>query len=278
LRPGETLCYFPARFAGGPRRQGSDTMDLGLKGRKAIVTGGSRGIGRATSEILAAEGCSVGFFSRHADQVAETRKALESKGVKAVGAELDMSNADAYTKWLRDTAEALGGCDIFIHNASASGSPNGTADWQKNLDIDMLGAVRGCETLLPWLEKSTAPAIVLLSSTAATETFIMPQAFNAIKAGLITYGKQLSQFWGEKKIRVNMVSPGPTLHPGGNWEFIQNRMKALYDSTVAQIPFGRLGTAEEIARAVVFLASPAASYITGVNLVVDGGFTKRVQY
>lgn len=253
-------------------------MDLGLKGKKAIVTGGSRGIGRKTVEILADEGCDVGFFSRRAEQVAETRKALESRGVKVAGAQLDMSDADAYVNWLKDTAEALGGCDIFIHNASASGSPGGTADWHKNLELDMLGAVRGCETLLPWLEKSVAPAIVLLSSTAATETFIMPQAFNAIKAGMITYGKQLSQFWAEKKIRVNMVSPGPTFYPGGNWELIQSRMKALYDSTLAQMPLGRFGEPEEVARAIVFLASPAASYITGVNLVVDGGFTKRVQY
>jgi NAD(P)-dependent dehydrogenase (short-subunit alcohol dehydrogenase family) len=95
---------------------------------------------------------------------------------------------------------------------------------------------------------------------------------------VITYGKQLSQFWGAKKIRVNCVSPGPTEFGGGNWEYMRSNMKAIYDSTVAQIPFGRLGTPQEVARAVVFLASPAAAYITGVNLVVDGGFTKRVQY
>lgn len=253
-------------------------MDLGLKGKKAIITGGSRGIGRATADLLAAEGCDIGFFSRSAEKCAEQQQALASKGVKAVGSCLDMGDTAGYQQWLKTTADALGGCDIFIHNASSSGSPGGTADWQMCLAIDLLGAVRGCEALQIYLEKSLAPAVVLLASTAATETFLVPQAFNAIKAGTITYGKQLSQFWGSKKIRVNCVSPGPTLFPGGNWESLQGKMKALYDSTVAQIPFGRLGTPEEIARAIVFLASPAAGYITGVNLVVDGGFTKRVQF
>jgi NAD(P)-dependent dehydrogenase (short-subunit alcohol dehydrogenase family) len=253
-------------------------MDLGLKGKKAILTGGSRGIGRKTVELLLAEGCDVAFCSRRAEQVEETQRALSGHGARVLGEAVDVSKADDYVAWLERSAGALGGVDVFIHNASASGTSGGTLDWHQNLELDMLGAVRGCETLLPRLEKSSGPAIVLLSSTAATETFIMPQAFNAIKAGLITYGKQLSQFWGDRKIRVNMVSPGPTLYPGGNWEFIQNRMKGLFDSTLAQMPLGRFGAPEEVARAVVFLASPAASYITGVNLVVDGGFTKRVQY
>jgi NAD(P)-dependent dehydrogenase (short-subunit alcohol dehydrogenase family) len=252
-------------------------MDLGLKGKRAIVTGGSRGIGRMAAEILADEGCAVGFFSRSAAQVTETSRALRAKGVQAHGRELDMADPSAYVAWLKETAEALGGCDIFIHNASCSGSPGGTADWHKALEIDMLGAVRGCETLQPWLEKSPTPAVVLIASTAATETFIVPQAFNAIKAAMITYGKQLSQFWGTKKIRVNCVSPGPIYFEGGNWEKIEKDVKALYDNIVSQIPFGRLGTPEEAARAIVFLASPAASFISGVNLVVDGGFTKRVQ-
>lgn len=252
-------------------------MDLGLKGKRAIITGGSRGIGRKAAEILADEGCAIGFFSRSAEQVDETRRALSARGVKVVGSELDMAEPDAYGAWLKGSAQALGGCDIFIHNASCSGSPGGTADWHQALEIDMLGAVRGCETLLPWLEKSTAPAVVLISSTAATETFIVPQAFNAMKAAMITYGKQLSQFWGVRKIRVNCVSPGPIYFDGGNWQKIEREVSELYAGILAQIPFGRLGTPEEAARAIVFLASPAASFITGVNLVVDGGFTKRVQ-
>eukprot|EP00456_Euglypha_rotunda_P091163 TRINITY_DN95769_c0_g1_i1.p3 TRINITY_DN95769_c0_g1~~TRINITY_DN95769_c0_g1_i1.p3 ORF type:complete len:143 (+),score=43.46 TRINITY_DN95769_c0_g1_i1:105-533(+) len=142
----------------------------------------------------------------------------------------------------------------------------------------MLGAVDGCEALEPWLEKSTAGSIILMSSTAAVETFLVPQAFNAIKAAVITYGKQLSQAWAPKGIRVNMVSPGPITYPGGNWEGAKALAPDLYAGIVGQIPMGRMGTPEEVAKAITFLASPAADYVTGTNLVVDGGFTKRVQF
>jgi NAD(P)-dependent dehydrogenase (short-subunit alcohol dehydrogenase family) len=134
------------------------------------------------------------------------------------------------------------------------------------------------EVLERHLEKSAAGSMVLMSTTAAVETFLYPQAFNAMKAALLTYSKQLSQLWAAKKIRVNAVSPGPTIYPGGNWEFIKANMADLYGNTLAAMPTGRFGSPEEVARAVVFLASPVASYITGVNLVVDGGFTKRVQF
>jgi 3-oxoacyl-[acyl-carrier protein] reductase len=253
-------------------------MDLGLKGKKVIITGGSRGLGRAIADQLASEGCDIGFFSRKAEQVTEQQKALAGKGVKAVGKTLDIENNEAYVGWLKDTAGALGGCDIFIHNASSSGSPpDGGNNWHKTLEVDMLGAVRGAETLQPFLEKSSSPSILLMSSTAATETFFAPTAFNAIKAAMVNYGKQLSQALAPKKIRVNCLSPGPIYFEGGNWHAVETHMKPVFDSVVAQIPFGRMGKPEEVAKAAAFLVSPAASWITGVNLVIDGGYTKRVQ-
>ncbi len=126
-------------------------MELGLKGKKAIITGGSRGIGRATAELLASEGCDIAFFSRNAAQVEEQKKALAAKGVKVFAGSVDITDAAAYGAWLKQAADALGGCDIFIHNASNSGSPGGTVDWQKCFEIDMLGAVRGVEALTPYL-------------------------------------------------------------------------------------------------------------------------------
>jgi 3-oxoacyl-[acyl-carrier protein] reductase len=252
-------------------------MDLGLTGKKALVSGGSRGIGRAIVELLAQEGCDVGFFSRDPAQVEAAKKALDKYGRKLIATRLDMDEADVYRDWLASTAEKLGGCDVFIHNASASGS-KATLDWQKNFNIDILGATMAVEVLERHLEKSGAGSMVLMSTTAAVETFLYPQAFNAMKAALLTYSKQLSQLWAAKKIRVNAVSPGPIIYPGGNWEFIQANMPDLYGNTLAAMPTGRFGSPEEVARAVVFLASPLASYITGVNLVVDGGFTKRVQF
>ncbi len=253
-------------------------MELGLKGKKVILTGGSRGIGRATLELFTEEGAHVGFFSRNPAQVAEASASLESKGVKVFAQALDMADTPAYKRWLSTTAEALGGVDIFVHNASAAGGFGPEEHWYKCFEIDLMGAVRGCETLQPFLEKSSAPSVVLLASTAATETFLAPQAFNSIKAAMITYAKQLGQFWAAKKIRVNCVSPGPTYFAGGNWNLVETQMKPLFDQVSSQLPYGRFGKPEDIAKAVVFLASPASGYTTGTNLVVDGGFTKRVQY
>ena len=252
-------------------------MELGLRGKRVILTGGSRGIGRATLELFAAEGCDVGFFSRNPEQVATARSALEQHGGKVVGDALDMDDAPAYAPWLERTADALGGCDIFVHGASSSGAQK-TGDWDASFRTDLMGAVTGCETLHGRLKVSGAGAVVLMASTAATETFIAPQAFNAIKAALLTYAKQLGQAWGPDGVRVNVVSPGPITFAGGNWEAVKAHMRPFYDATVAQTPLGRLGSAEDVARAVVFLASPASAHTTGTNLVVDGGYTKRVQF
>jgi NAD(P)-dependent dehydrogenase (short-subunit alcohol dehydrogenase family) len=253
-------------------------MELELKNKRVILTGGSRGIGRATLELFAEEGAHIGFFSRNPTQVAEATASLESKGVQVAAQALDMSDATAYKRWLSVTAEKLGGVDIFVHNASAAGGYGPEEHWYKCFEIDLMGAVRGCETLAPFLEKSAAPSVVFLASTAATETFLVPQAFNSIKAAMITYAKQLGQFWAGKKIRVNCVSPGPTYFEGGNWSVVETHMKPLFDQVHAQLPFGRFGKPEDVAKAIVFLASPASGYTTGTNLVVDGGFTKRVQY
>jgi len=252
-------------------------MDLGLKGRKVILTGGSRGIGRAALEIFAEEGCDVAFFSRNADQVAETVASLARHGGKVIGEAFDLSDGDAYAAWLRSAAERLGGCDIFVPGVSASGS-GATGDWEACFNADIKGTVVGCETLEPWLEKSDAGAVVILSSTAGVETFLVPQAFNAIKGALLVYAKQLGQAWGAKGIRVNAVSPGPISFPGGNWEAIKAAMPDLHAATETQFALGRWGGPDEVARTIVFLASPASSYTTGTNVVIDGGYTKRVQF
>jgi NAD(P)-dependent dehydrogenase (short-subunit alcohol dehydrogenase family) len=258
------------------RLEWEGAVNLGLKGKKVILTGGSRGLGRAALELFAEEGADVAFFSRDKTQVEETVAALARHGGKVFGESFDMSG-DGYAEWLAKAAESLGGVDIFIPNVSSSGA-GGTADWDMTYKYDIRGAVDGCNALLPWLERSDAAAVVLMSSTAALETFIQPAAFNALKAALITYGKQLSQAWGPKKIRVNIVSPGPIFFPGGNWSKIKANYPGFYDTTAGQCALGRLGEADEVARTVVFLASPASSYTTGTNIVIDGGYTKRVQF
>jgi NAD(P)-dependent dehydrogenase (short-subunit alcohol dehydrogenase family) len=251
-------------------------MDFGLAGKSIIVNGGARGIGRRIVELAANEGANVAFFSRHRELVSEVVSGIKS-GSKVIGESLDMNDSDAYVAWLKKAADQLGGCDAFVHTASSSGA-GGTGDWEMSLRLDVLGAVRGCEVLEPLLAASGQGSVVMLSSTAAVETFIRPQAFNAMKAALITYASQLSQAWGPKHIRVNTVTPGPVEFPGGNWDKIKASKRPFYDSHASAIPLGRLGTPDDVAPAVLFLVSPLSGYITGTNIVVDGGYTKRVQF
>lgn len=252
-------------------------MDLGLSGKKAIITGSTRGIGRAIANLLADEGVDLAICSRHQAEVDTAISELSAKGVKVIGSAVDVGDKAAYQAWINSSAEELGGVDIFIPNVSAGGGDMSDAGWQNNFNIDLMGTTRGIEAALPFLKKSSAASVVVISSTAGVETFMGPQPYNAIKGALVIHAKQLSQALAPAGVRVNCVSPGPVFIKGGAWDYIKANMTQLYDSTLAQIPQGRMGSAEEVANAVVFLASPAASLITGVNLVADGGFTKRVQ-
>jgi 3-oxoacyl-[acyl-carrier protein] reductase len=253
-------------------------MDLKLKGKNAIIVGGARGIGRAAAEILASEGANVAICARNQASVDEAVASLSGKGIKSCGAALDVTDAAAYRAWVAAAGEELGGIDIFIAMASAGGGVVDESGWIANFETDILGTTRGIEAAMPMLKKSSAGAIILMSSTAAVENFFAPQPYNALKAALITYGSQLSQALAADGIRVNTVSPGPTYFDGGNWDAIKTHAPQIFDSTVSMSPAGRLGTPAEVANAVVFLASPAAGFITGANLVVDGGFTRRVQF
>ena len=253
-------------------------MDLLLRGKKAIVTGATKGIGRAIVELLASEGADIGFCARSEDEVEETTRSLQAKGVNVVGGAVNVRDGDAYKAWLTSTASALGGCDIFVPNVSAGGGMDSEKNWTRNFEIDVMHTVRGCETLMDALKASGSGSIVIISSTNAIETFAAPMAYNAMKASMITYAKQLSQFVGKQNVRVNSVSPGPIYFEGGAWEMIKGTNQKFYDATLRAIPCGRFGTPEEVARVVAFLASPVSSLITGANVVADNGFTKGVRY
>lgn len=254
-------------------------MDLGLKGKKVIMNGGGHGLGLASLRHFAAEGADVAFLSRDPAKVEAAVKAIDAAGPgKVHGTAIDITgDAEGYKGWLNSCIDALGGCDIFVHTASASGQ-GATGDWQRCLDMDIMNAVHGVEVLTPALTESGTGSIVFMSSTAALETFVAPQAFNALKAALITYGSQLSQALAGQGIRVNCISPGAIEYPGGNWEMIKGVVPALYEGTLAKMPMGRFGEPEEVAKAIVFVASPACPYMTGANVVIDGGFTQRVQF
>lgn len=253
-------------------------MDLGLQGKKVIIGGATRGLSKEAVKQFAAEGCDIGMFSRDGAGLSELASGLSGKGGKYPTREFTLDDREDYKKMLTELADELGGCDIFVHTISSSGA-QGAQDWEESFRIDVLGAVDAVEALEPYLEKSDAGSIVMMSSTAAVETFLVPQAFNAVKAALLTYASQLSQALGPKGIRVNSVSPGPICYPGGNWDGVKAVMPELFEGIESQIPLGgRMGSPEEVAPGIVFLASPAAKYITGTNLVIDGGFTKRIQF
>ncbi len=254
-------------------------MDLGLRGKSVLITGATAGIGRRVADLFAEEGANVAICSRSPESV--NRAVKEMKVIadgKIVGAPCNIKNKEEYESWIEAMAAELGGVDIFIPNVSAGGGADSEKNWWKNFEIDVLGTVRGVEAVLPHMEKRGGGAITMISTTAAVETFMVPQAYNAMKAALITYAKQLSQEHGSKGVRVNSVAPGPIYFDGGAWDMIKISNEKFYERTEKTHALGRLGTPEEVARCIVFLSSPAASWVTGVNFVVDGGYTKRVQF
>lgn len=273
-RPPPTLSR--GKRAADPKRR-SNGMDLGLSGKKALVTAATRGIGLSIARALADEGVDVALCARAEGGLESARKDLEARGVRVFAKAVDVADGTALKAFIGEAGQALAGLDIFVSNASG-GAGMGENAWQANFDVDVMSAARGVEAALPFLKQSEAGAVVFISSTAALEYLGVPQPYNAMKAALIAHASDLAQALAPRGIRVNTVSPGPIYFEGGNWQMIQQAMKPIYDRALAQCALGRMGTPEEVARAVVFLASPAASYVTGTNLVVDGGFTKRVQY
>lgn len=256
-------------------------MDLGLKGKRAIVTGATRGIGRAIAEQLLKEGCAIGICARQAAEVSRAVAELQAAagdGVAVCGSAADVADRAAVEAWVGACAQALGGIDIVIANVSALAAAPGEESWRAGMEIDMLGTLRTVEAAMPHLEQSATGAIVAVSSTAALEAFGGPRAYNAIKAAVINYMSNLATTLAPKQIRANTVSPGTIYFDDGVWGARKRDMPAVYESALAHNPMGRMGTPAEVANAVIFVASPAASFITGANLVVDGGFTRRVQY
>lgn len=253
-------------------------MDLGLADCKVIVTGGTKGIGRAIAELFAAEGAHVAICARSADEVSEATRALEGKGVRAFGRALDVADAPAAADWVRASAEALGGIDIVVPNVSALAIGGDAASWRAGFEIDIMGTVGVVDAAMPFLEKSDAGAIVVISSVSGREIDFAAGPYGAFKAALIHYAQGLAYQLAGKHIRANSVSPGNVYFKGGVWERIEHGNPKLFADALALNPTGRMATAEEVARATVFLASPAASFITGTNLVVDGALTRGVQF
>jgi len=256
-------------------------MDLQLKGKTAVVTGGTRGIGRAIAELFAEEGANVAVCARNADQVGETVKALEAKGVKAYGAVVDIGDGPAFKAFVGQAAETLGGLDILVSNASALVQGNAEDAWQAMFEIDVLGAVRAFEAARPHLEKAAQThgdaAFLITSSISAAESD-NPSSYGALKAAQIHFAKGVARENAAKKIRCNVISPGTVFFEGGVWGNVKANSPAFFEQMIKRNPTGRMATPEEIAAATVFLASPRSAFTTGINMVVDGAISRRVNF
>jgi len=256
-------------------------MELGLKGKRVLVTGGTRGIGLAIVRTIAQEGGRVVLCARNAQQVAETVAVFQQQGLAVSGSAVDITDQNALCAWVENAAIEMGGIDVLVANPSALGMGTSPQDWQSGYEVDLMGTVHTIEAAQPYLEKAalrTDDAAILILSSAAIAEADTESAYGAFKAALVYHAKGAARRLASKKIRVNSVSPGTIYADDGFWGSVKQHMPEMYEGYLKRNPLGRMGSPQEVANTAVFLCSPAASFVTGANLIVDGAFTSRVNY
>jgi NAD(P)-dependent dehydrogenase (short-subunit alcohol dehydrogenase family) len=255
-------------------------MDMQLAGKRALVTGASRGIGRAIGDLLAQEGASIATCARGQTGLDEALSAFRTHGVTAFGEAIDVRDSSAFAGWFERSVNHLGGLDILISNVSTRVEGSGDQWWRETFEADLNQHVRAFELALPHLARGRAPAVVFVSSIASVLTQLPPYevAYGAMKAALTSFAGQMAVVHGAKGIRVNLVAPGPIFFEGGFWDNVKARQPAMFDRAASLSALGRMGKPEEVASAAVFLVSPAAGYITGANLRIDGGLLRTANF
>lgn len=251
-------------------------MELHLTGKRVAVTGGTRGVGRAIVEEFLNEGARVAFCARDTEEVAATETTLQTFG-DVQGTVVDVGDDAGMAAWVPSVAEAFGGLDIVVANASALAIPDTPENWSTSLNVDLMGTVRLVAAAMPYLERSESPAIVAISSVTGREADVVSGPYGAAKTAIVGYIQGLAPQLAGKGIRANTVSPGNTFFTDGIWDNIRKNDADLYDSALALNPTGRMGTPQEMAAAVVFLSSPRSSFTSGTNFVVDGALTRGIQ-
>ena len=251
-------------------------MDLQLTGKRVLVTGGTRGIGRAIVAGFLDEGAVVGFCARNPEDTSAAQKALSDRG-HVTGSVVDVGDAAALAAWVERSAQDLGGLDVVVANVSALAIPDTEENWLASLNVDLMHTVRLVRAAMPHLERSDAASIIAISSVSGRESDFASGPYGTAKTAIVGYIHGLAMQLAAKGIRANTVSPGNTYFEGGVWSSIETGDPDLFNAAVELNPTGHMGTCEEIARPVLFLASPAASRVTGANLVVDGALTRGIQ-
>lgn len=253
-------------------------MDLDLHGKRAVVIGATRGIGRATADLLAEEGCQVAIGARDPAQVATALAKLRADGHRIAGAAVDAADHSGLAAFVTSMGEQLGGIDILVYAPTAAmGAGNDEQSWRNGFNVDLLGAVTACEAAIPFLKQSSAGAIVLIGTASIVEAAGARRAYNSVKAALVPYAKFLARELAPA-VRANIVSPGMVYFEGGVWDAVRQLDPDRYRQAVARNPMGRMGTPQEIANAVAFLASSRASFISGAHLLCDGARTEGIRY
>jgi 3-oxoacyl-[acyl-carrier protein] reductase len=244
-------------------------MKIDFTGKKAIVCGGSRGIGRAIALGFAAAGGDVSICARDPKALDATKAELAKHGHKAHAASCDLSKGDAVRGYIKDAVAALGGVDFLVNNASAFGNSDDDAGWTSSLAIDMMAIVHATQEAYPAL-KASKGSVVNISSISAHHPAVRQPPYGAIKAAVIHYTTTQAIMYAKDQVRVNCIAPGSIDFPGGVWDRRRTENPALYNGTLASIPFGRYGKPEEVASVALFLASPLASWVTGQTIAVAG--------
>ena len=248
-------------------------MQGDLSGKKAVICGGSRGIGRAIALSCAEAGAAVSICARGAEALERMRDEVAAFGHKAHAAVCDLADKDQIARYIAEAAEALGGIDILVNNASGFGTSDDEAGWETSLSVDLQATVRATRAATPFLVQSGQGAIINISSISAFEPSVGITPYGVAKAAVVQYTKNRAAALAPQNIRVNCVCPGSIEFPGGIWDRAKTQNPQVYDAILRSIPFGRLGHAEEVARVVLFLVSPLANWVTGQTILVDGGQT-----
>ncbi len=245
-------------------------MAFDFTGKRVIVCGGSRGIGRSIALGFAEAGAHVSICARGADTLEATRGELARSGHTAHAGACDLGDPAAIRRYIADATGALGGLDVLVNNASGFGNADDEAGWNASMAIDMMAIVHASQAALPRLKQSKG-SIVNTSSISALRPAARQPPYGAIKAAVIHYTSTQAAMYARDGIRVNGVAPGSIEFPGGVWDRRKTDNPDLYHRVFRTIPFGRMGSPEEVANVVLFLASPLAAWVTGQTIVVDGG-------